>query len=1128
MNIIKLLLISLLWGMFFLLYGCSSGSSNSSSENGDSDAVVESEEEYVDEVELEPEHLESMDYENEPEVDEESEVDVEEEGEDGSIEFDEDLDVVEEEEVELPPETEQEEEEVVDLCADFSECESEHRRCEVVDGEPVCTDCIEGYHERDGECVQDEVCGEDSCPEGMNCDDSSGEIECNCPEGFCKIDEECIPDGVADEVHLCRICNVDENPNGWSVVASGVVCRLSVGECDIEEVCDGVSIDCPENSFLPEGSACGDNTDTECDNPDTCNGEGECVPNFEPAGTVCAPSSGEVCDTDDVCDGLGNCVETIMEQGSSCDDGNPCTALDSCDGLGIGLEHCIGEAYSCNGHGTCNDFDDVCTCDVGYAPPYCDTCAEDYQDNDEDGTCLIACTHPDAPDCTKQQACFTSSSSVDSCRRDELVCDDSSGIARCITNGYSVVRGGVFEMGSPDDEPGHTDAEQLHEVSLDYDFEIAQHEFTLAEYRQLRDDLISALRYWWGDSPGWFIASCGEACPLHNMNWFEAVLVANYLSIRDGFMPCYKLYNMDGGVGESSTSQESEDGFTAQVYLNRVDSPEKCAGYRLPTAEEWEFAARAGASSAFYSVDGTTGEISGDVCAEPNLDPIAWYCGNAEDVIHPVAEKLPNANGLFDMLGNVGEWVWSSNPNGEINLNASVRGGAYDSESLVCRLASWQEESARLRSCRIGMRFVRTLDPDRDGIDSAQDNCPIRYNPTQADSDDNGIGDACEEYLPVEAGAFLMGGIVASPTREVRLTYSISVLTSEVTRGDFERIMGYVPGQDVSATCTEYYCPAVGVSWHEAAAYANELSRLEGRDECFVCTGSGPNITCEPNPAYELPQQCPGYRLPTEAEWEYFARAGSFADIYLSDDSSGSIDDLAFIAWFADNSGNAAHSTMQKQPNPWGLFDTIGNVREWTMDAYSDSLSSVPALDPYVSVGSGMVVRGCGFDSAANECSLASRQFEDAGSKLANLGFRIVRTLYRRIDNHHVLLVEKNTYDDASKACGNLGMYLASITSQKEQDAIAPYIFEDAWIGFSDARIEGQWEWIDGSPSDAFVAWAPGEPTNRLYTYDSAEMLADQGGLWGDMSYRSHRLAVCEDSPIYDERYNYIPKRTRD
>ena len=151
--------------------------------------------------------------------------------------------------------------------------------------------------------------------------------------------------------------------------------------------------------------------------------------------------------------------------------------------------------------------------------------------------------------------------------------------------------------------------------------------------------------------------------------------------------------------------------------------------------------------------------------------------------------------------------------------------------------------------------------------------------------------------------------------------------------------MGYDAG---TQPCGED-CPVESISWYQAAAFTVAASEAAGLPACYTCEGEGAKVTCEPSLS---PYACAGYRLPTEAEWEYFGRAGE-TGAFLSgggvvagteQDCSAdlALDNGAVIgdeAWWC---GNATAPSLGggKPPNAWGLYDIEGNIHEWTTDWY--------------------------------------------------------------------------------------------------------------------------------------------------------------------------------------------------
>ena len=158
--------------------------------------------------------------------------------------------------------------------------------------------------------------------------------------------------------------------------------------------------------------------------------------------------------------------------------------------------------------------------------------------------------------------------------------------------------------------------------------------------------------------------------------------------------------------------------------------------------------------------------------------------------------------------------------------------------------------------------------------------------------------------------------------------------------------------------------PVVGVSWLDAVRFCNQLSLAEGLSACYALYADGTGATAV--------EGADGYRLPTEAEWEYACRAGSSAARY---------GELDAIAWYADNSGAATHEVGLKLPNAWGLHDMLGNVWEWCADLY----------DPEV-YGDYRVFRGGGWTDKERGCLAANRRRSHPTFAIDDLGFRIARS----------------------------------------------------------------------------------------------------------------------------------------
>jgi len=284
---------------------------------------------------------------------------------------------------------------------------------------------------------------------------------------------------------------------------------------------------------------------------------------------------------------------------------------------------------------------------------------------------------------------------------------------------------------------------------------------------------------------------------------------------------------------------------------------------------------------------------------------------------------------------------------------------------------------------------------------------------TDCDSNLDLGGGLSMDFVLVPNGTFIMG----SPTNEVgrqsnevqhevTLSNDFYVLTTEVTQGMFEQLMGYEAFDGTNSGHgfgTDY--PAFNVSWNMAAACANAATQrdnlLNGSSlqECYSCTGSGTAIECSQSVD---PYQCSGYRLLTEAEWEYAARAGTTTALWtpngggdLTSLNSNILTDGYDLNLYAWNLYNVAgqYSTVEVAslvPNDYGLYDMHGNVWEWTQDWFA-SYPSGPITDPLETSGSMHVYRGGDYYNALEYIRSARRYYHYPYQRLAGVGFRLAR-----------------------------------------------------------------------------------------------------------------------------------------
>ncbi len=510
--------------------------------------------------------------------------------------------------------------------------------------------------------------------------------------------------------------------------------------------------------------------------------------------------------------------------------------------------------------------------------------------------------------------------------------------------------GSTFRMGQ-DDSP--YDAEKpAHEVMVS-GFSIGQYPVTFEEY----DRFCEATR---GRKPGdW---GWGRATrPVIDISWEDATAYCEWLSKQTG------------------------------------------ANYRLPTEAEWEYTCRASSEAAYCFGDD-----------ERQLGDYAWYWKNSEGKTHPVGEKRANAWGLYDVHGNVLEWVRDGyeryskapqrNPSGpETGSDRVIRGGAWDDAAGNCRSAFRGRVDPGYRLRNLGFRLARTgawpSDAITPGAATRAAERPVQaeregerkpaYQAYKGFRDRLQDGSEAPEMVYLPGGTFQMGDLQRRGSENERPVHEVTLDAFAIGRypvkvGEFRRFAnatGYRTeaeraggvwvwdgkewGQKADANWRNPYFPQedahplVCVSWNDAVAYCE-----------WLCEQTGER-----------------YSLPTEAEWEYACRASSETAYCFGDDEQR----LEDYAWYWKNAGGKTHPVGEKRANRWGLNDLHGNVWEWVRDwygAYSEDSQQNPSGPE---TGSSRVIRGGAWNYDAENCRSASRNRDDTGHRDHYLGFRLAR-----------------------------------------------------------------------------------------------------------------------------------------
>jgi len=552
-------------------------------------------------------------------------------------------------------------------------------------------------------------------------------------------------------------------------------------------------------------------------------------------------------------------------------------------------------------------------------------------------------------------------------------------------------------------------------VILDYDYNLGEYEVTFDEYDVFCEATGRNKPY----DEGWGRGSR----PVINITWWDAIAYCNWLS-EMASLP--KAYN--------------ENGDFLDRYGNITSDPSEVVGYRLPTEAEWEFAARGGTESKEFVYAGSE-----------NVDHVAWYKENANNMTQAVGILEPNELLIFDLSGNV--WEWCSDLFSVYKAQDQVNPFTFNSSSnsRVIRGGSWSNNETYLRvSCRLrrepedtnntlGFRICRTdidiripvmgreygpngkiLEPDVTFVwnGSDYDGLVVSY---QYRKD----GGEWEELFELKDSYTWWNVSGGSHTFEVRAVDNDGFCSEPVSwffwrviegdkvfvKGDFSSIEEHLVDVNIldhdftigryEVTIAEFQkfcsdtarnmpnvelvssdsCPVFNVSWRDAIAYCNWLSDREELPRAY--NSDGKLLDAEGKVTEDL-REVVGYRLPTEAEWEFAARGGAVNNGHKY--AGG--DDVELVAWYSGNSEvssgpytkvKSPKEIGQKLPNELDLFDMSGNVWEWCTDSSKS-------------------VRGGSYEDSKSNVMITSRRTK-LETRSESIGFRICRTVSNEKQN---------------------------------------------------------------------------------------------------------------------------------
>jgi formylglycine-generating enzyme required for sulfatase activity len=485
-----------------------------------------------------------------------------------------------------------------------------------------------------------------------------------------------------------------------------------------------------------------------------------------------------------------------------------------------------------------------------------------------------------------------------------------------------LIPAGKFKMGSPASEKGRSSDETQHEVTLTKPFYMGKYEVTQEQWEGVM-----------GNNPS--RNNKGAKWPVTDVSWENC-----------------------------------------QEFIKKLNAKTN-GGYRLPTEAEWEYACRAGKTTAYSFGNSLTK-------ADAN------FVGSSTKV----GGYKPNAFGLYDMHGNVWEWCedWyedypagATDPKGPAKGKRRVlRGGSFNFYALEARSSSRNGDSPTNRLDFYGFRLARTADikaavvqpepkPDPAAVMPATGNVLVApFSEAKAKEVQKSVAKSLQkeveenadlgkgiklEIVLIPAGKVMMGSPVSEAGRtnnekqhEVTLTKPFYMGKYEVTQEQWEAVMGYNPSQVKGAKL-----PVTDVSWEDCQEFIKKLNAKTNG----------------------------GYRLPTEAEWEYACRAGT-TTAYSVGDSLTKSD--------ANIDGDSKKAVGSYKPNAFGLYDMHGNVWEWCEDWMADYPAGALTDPKGPGTGTSRVLRGGSFDRVASIARSSFRYYDAPSLRYYSYGFRLAKT----------------------------------------------------------------------------------------------------------------------------------------
>jgi len=359
------------------------------------------------------------------------------------------------------------------------------------------------------------------------------------------------------------------------------------------------------------------------------------------------------------------------------------------------------------------------------------------------------------------------------------------------------------------------------------------------------------------------------------------------------------------------------------------------------------------------------------------------FCGDCKKEIFSIVNALKERAGNDLMNSSKSNTVkitigrLSSKMQSDLGMSEEVAVWSIESIAIALGIMS-EKEAIGARKAQVEQKPVET----KTGATYRQDSRESEIKTSNGD-----------ELIYVEGGSFVMGDTWGDgdsdekPTHKVELTYDFYIGKYPVTFEEYDRYCS-----ETGATKPYVWNwgrgrrPVIRVSWFDAIGYCDWLSDVEGLARAY--DNAGNLIDSRGNETIDT-SKVKGYRLLTEAEWEYAARGGkkSRRNKYAGSNNPDE------VAWYTSNSRHKTQEVGKKAPNELGIYDMSGNVWEWCSDWYGNYSSSAQT-NPYNNSGSGRVGRGGGWGDDAAGTRVAGRGYDSPSRAYYYLGFRICRTVF--------------------------------------------------------------------------------------------------------------------------------------